>query len=89
MQTPAGTQPEATARPSDAKPAPLPTAASTTSSTAASPAPDTNPARVETLPAPGVENVREILNHKINPYLSAGLRHIFRDPANVYVLFPV
>ena len=72
-QPEANTQPETNAQPTDA---------------AASPRPEPNTAPADNQPRPGVETVREILNTKINPFVSAGLREIFRDPTNMYVRPP-
>ncbi|SPN97028.1 uncharacterized protein DNG_00544 [Cephalotrichum gorgonifer] len=75
----ASTQPEPTA----AQPS---SGITQTANTAASPAVEANapttPA-ADQPPAPGAQNVREILNTKVNPFLLAGLRQIFRDPSNI------
>lgn len=72
-QPEANTQPETNAQPTDA---------------AASPRPEPNTAPADNQPRSGAQTVREILNTKINPFVSAGLREIFRDPANMYVRPP-
>lgn len=76
-------QPEASAQseanPQTNAPAPPPTNAT------ASPKPEPTPTGADNQLRPGAQTVREVLNTKINPFVSAGLRQIFQDPANMYV----
>lgn len=80
MQPQLSTQPESTAQPDANPPPPIPQPATATASPKSEP-----PVATESQPRPGVQTVREVLNTKINPFVSAGLRQIFRDPDNVYV----
>lgn len=81
MQPQPSTQPEASA-PSETNPQ---AAAPPPANAAASPKPEQTPTAADNQLRPGAQTVREVLNTKINPFVSAGLRQIFRDPANMYV----
>ena len=79
MQPQASTLPEPSAQP-EANSQPIAQPANAT----ACPKPEPQAAAADIEARSGAQTVREVLNAKINPFVSAGLRQIFRDPANMY-----